>query len=64
MATLPNLHHTPASPLSVDELATLAGTPEFEAEYRRQMAAIAEHDRSTHDADRMPVDWDALDSWE
>lgn len=40
------------------------GTPEFEAEYRRQMLAIAEHDRLTKNADRMEVHWDSLGSWQ
>ena len=64
MATLSNFRDTTPSPLSVDDLANLAGTPEFEAEYRRQMAAIAERDRLTGNADRMPVDWKTLGSWE
>ncbi len=46
-----------------DPLARV-GTPEFEAEYRRQMAVIAEHDRRTNFADRMDVDWEALPDWE
>ncbi len=43
---------------------TKVGTPEFEAEYRRQMLAIAAHDRRTRNADRTEVHWDALDSWQ
>jgi hypothetical protein len=38
-------------------------TPEFEMEYRRQMAAIAEHDRRTKSKDRMDLDEDALRGW-
>ena len=37
--------------------------PEFEAEYRRQMAVIAERDRSTGSSDRMEPDEDALRGW-
>jgi len=37
--------------------------PEFEAEYRRQMARIAEHDRQTGSADRLDLDEDALRGW-
>ena len=32
-------------------------------EYRRQMAAIAEHDRRTKSKDRMDLDEDALRGW-
>jgi hypothetical protein len=47
--------------LTIDELWAIRGTPEFEAEYKRQLSAIAQHDRETRNADRMPVDWEALD---
>lgn len=63
MASLPKPQPT-KHPLTVDELSAIAGTPEFEAEYRRQMAAIAEHDQKTKNADRMAVDWASLGSWE
>jgi hypothetical protein len=63
MGALPKT--TPTSTDSGTELdMSQAGTPEFEAEYRRQMLVIAEHDRSTRNGDRMQVHWDSLDSWE
>jgi hypothetical protein len=37
--------------------------PEFQAEYRRQMAVIADHDRRTGSGDRLETDEDALRGW-
>jgi hypothetical protein len=62
MASLPKSDPSPR-PLSIDELFAIRGTPEFDAEYRRQLAAIAEHDRRTHNSSRMEVDWESLSSW-
>lgn len=58
MASLPKpLAANP--PLTVDELARIAGTPEFEAEYRRQMAVIAEHQGTRGVPDYLPLDEDS-----
>jgi hypothetical protein len=63
MASLPKSDPTPRF-LTAEELLTIRGTPEFEIEYRRQMAVIAEHDRRTGNANRMEIDWEALSGWE
>jgi hypothetical protein len=63
MASLPHSEPSPRF-LTAEELLEIRGTPEFEAEYRRQMVAIAEHDRQTHGADRMDVDWSSIKGWE
>jgi hypothetical protein len=60
MATLPNPDPTPAF-LAAEELLAMRGTPEFEIEFRRQMLAIAEHDRRMKPEDRFPLDWEAID---
>jgi hypothetical protein len=60
MATLPNPDFEPHY-MTAEELLAIRGTPEFEIEFRRQMAAIAEHDRSTTNADQWPIDWELLD---
>lgn len=46
MASLPK--PDPLSvPMTAQQLLAIRGTPEFEVEYRRQMQAIAEHDRKS-----------------
>ena len=47
--------------LTLGELEAIRGTPEFEAEYRRQLQAVAEHYRRTRHADLMEPDWEWLD---
>ncbi len=59
MASLPK--SDPTRYLTIDELWAIRGTPEFEAEYMRQLAAIAKHDRESNFADRMEPDWEWLD---
>jgi hypothetical protein len=49
------------SDFSIDELWSIRGTPEFEVEYKRQLEAIAQHDREAKSADRTPIDWEWLD---
>lgn len=63
MASMPNREPEPGE-LGRELDFGRVGTPEFEAEYRRQMLAIAEHDRRTKNASRMEVHWDSLDSWQ
>jgi len=63
MASLPKLDPAPRF-LTAEELLAIRGTPEFDIEYRRQMAVIAEHDRRTSNANRMEIDWEALSGWE
>lgn len=53
---------TEPGPMSLDELWAIRGTPEFNAEYRRQMERVAEHDRRTNHADRWEPDWAALEN--
>jgi hypothetical protein len=60
MASLPNPEPTWV-PMTATELLAIRGTPEFEVEYRRQLAAVAEHDRKTGNAERLPIDWEWLD---
>jgi hypothetical protein len=48
-------------PMTVEELFAIRGTQEFDVEYRRQLDAIAAHDRRNNGADRMPIDWEYLD---
>lgn len=48
-------------PMTAEELLAIRGTPEFEEEYRRQLLAIAEHDRRNNFADRMEPDWEWLE---
>ena len=60
MASLPKLDPTWV-PMTVEQLWEIRGTPGFEAEYRRQLAAVADHDRRNGGADRMPMDWEWLD---
>lgn len=62
MASLPKPDLTPRF-MSLEELLAIKGTPEFEAEYRRQMEFIAEHDRRTNNADRMEPDEEDLAGW-
>ena len=59
MATLPN-----PEPrfLTASELLAIRGTPEYDSEIRRQMQAIAEHDRRNGHADYMEPDWEWLDT--
>ena len=63
MASLRKSDALPRPP-SIDELFAIRGTPEFEVEYRRQMLAIAEHDRRNGNADWMEVDWASIKGWE
>jgi hypothetical protein len=60
MATLPKPDPIP-SYMTAEELLAIRGTPEFEVEVRRQMLAIAEHDRRLKPENRFPIDWEALD---
>jgi hypothetical protein len=62
MASLPKSDHVPLRKVSFTLPDTT--TPEFELEYRRQMAVIAEHDRRTNSVDRMCLDEDALQGWQ
>lgn len=48
-------------PMTAEELLAIRGTPEFEIEYKRQLTAIAKHDRESNFADRMEPDWEWLD---
>lgn len=63
MATLPKPDFSVPF-LTVDELWAIRGTQEFDVEYRRQLAAVAEHDRRTKQASRMELDPDAIKGWE
>jgi hypothetical protein len=63
MASLPKSEPSPRF-LTARELLEIRGTPEFEVEYRRQMLAIAEHDRRNGNADWMEVDWASIKGWE
>ncbi len=59
MASLPK--PDPKRFLTIDELWAIRGTPEFEAEYKRQLDSIAKHDRENNYSDRMEPDWEWLD---
>jgi hypothetical protein len=63
MASLPKSDPSPRF-LTAEELLEIRGTPEFYAEYRRQMLAIAEHGRRNGNADWMEVDWASIKGWE
>ena len=63
MASLPKTEPVQPSMRKVSFLVPDTTTPEFEAEYRRQMAIIPEHDRRTGSAERMDIDEDALRGW-
>jgi hypothetical protein len=63
MASLPKSEPTPRF-LTAEELLEIRGTPEFAVEYRRQMLAIAEHDRRNGNADWPEVDWASIKGWE
>jgi hypothetical protein len=60
MASLPNPDPNWV-PMTAEQLFAIRDTPEFVVEYRRQLAAVAEHDRRNGGADRLAVDWEYLD---
>jgi hypothetical protein len=60
MASLPSIDPIPR-PMTATELLAIRGRPEFEVEYRRQLEAVAEHDRRNGYSDHMPTDWEWLD---
>jgi len=63
MASLPNPELTSRF-LTAEELLAIRGTPEFEAEYRRQAVAVAEHDSRAGKVDRLEPDWGSIKGWE
>lgn len=63
MASLPKSDPSPRF-LTALELLEIRGTPEFDVEYRRQMLAVAEHDRRNGNADWAEVDWESIKGWE
>lgn len=48
-------------PMTAEELLAIRGTPQFDAEFKRQLTAIAEHDRRNKNADHLEIDWEWLD---
>ena len=56
MGSLPKTDSVEYGMRKVSFLVPDTTLPDFEDEYRRQMAIIAEHDRRTGSADRMDID--------
>ena len=50
-------------PMTAEELLVIRGTPEFEAELRRQAMATAEADRKNGYPNRFEPDWEWLDRY-
>ncbi len=50
-------------PMTAEELLAIRGTPEFEAELRRQMQALAEHQRK-HPDELMALDESDMVRWD
>ncbi|HEY4358723.1 MAG TPA: hypothetical protein VGN16_23450 [Acidobacteriaceae bacterium] len=47
--------------MTLEQLESIYGTPEFEEEYRRQMRAVAVHDRNSRNNTPLEPDWGWLD---